>query len=82
MTLQEIAKLINGTLAKTFDYEVSKDKQFLTVETPNALSVEMMKVLYDNGMRVNYELYASAEKGRYTLYVINHKRTADYEWVD
>jgi len=82
MKLQEIATLVNGNLTKTFDYEVSNNKSFYTVEVEDAPSAEMMKVIYDNGMRVSYDMYASAERGRYMMYVINYRRISDYEWVD
>lgn len=79
-SLKEIATLVNGRAVKVFDYNVSKDKQFIAVETEVAPSPEAMKVIYDNDMRVSYDLYASAEKGRYCMYVINHKEIKNYEW--
>lgn len=82
MRLQEIATLVNGNLTKTFDYEVSAKKSFYAVEIEQAPSAAVMKVIYNNGMRVSYDMYASAERGRYMMYVINYKRVSDYEWVD
>ncbi len=82
MKLEEIAKLTNGILTNSFDYEVSKDKMFYAVELDAAPSVETMRLLYDNLMRVSYSLYVDPEsKQRYCKYVINHKRLNDYEWV-
>ena len=82
MKLQEVAKLINGELVNLFDYEINRDKRFYIVELEKAPSVEVMKFLYDNDMRVTYALYASADRGRYMKYVINHKRIDDYEWLN
>lgn len=82
MKLEEIAKLTNGNLVKSFDYEVSKGKSFYEVELNAAPSCETMRVLYDNLMRVSYNLYVDPEsKQNYCKYVINHKRLSDYEWV-
>ncbi len=81
MKLEEIAKLINGNLNMLFDYEVSKDKRFYIVELDAAPSVETMRILYDNRMRVSYSLYVDPEtKQRFCKYVITHKRLSDYEW--
>ena len=81
--LADILDMVEGAeLRKTFSYEVDAKRWFFIVQTSQAPSAEVMKELYDMNMRVSYELYASADRGRYTMYVINHKEEIDYEWTD
>lgn len=81
--LADILDIVEGAeLRKTFSYEVDAKRWFFMVQTSKAPSEEVMKKLYDMDMRVTYELYASAERGRYTMFVINHKEEIDYEWTD
>lgn len=81
--LADILDIVEGAeLRKTFSYEVDAKRWFFIVQTSKAPSAEVMKKLYDMDMRVSYELYASAERGRYTMFVINHKEEIDYEWTD
>ena len=80
--LADILDIVEGAeLRKTFSYEVDAKRWFFMVQTSKAPSEEVMKKLYDMDMRVTYELYASAERGRYTMFVINHKEEIDYEWT-
>lgn len=81
--LADVLNIVEGAeISKHFSYEVDAHRWFFVVETSQAPSAEVMKQLYDMDMRVTYELYASAERGRYTMYVINHKEEIDYEWTD
>lgn len=81
--LADILDMVEGAeLRKTFSYEVDAKRWFFIVQTSQAPGAEVMKELYDMNMRVSYELYASADRGRYTMYVINHKEEIDYEWTD
>lgn len=82
-TMTEVLNIVEGAeINKRFSYEVDAHRWFFVVETSQAPSAEVMKKLYDMDMRVTYELYASAEKGRYMKYVINHRDEIDYEWTN
>ena len=81
--LTDVLNIVEGAeINKRFSYEVDAHRWFFVVETSEAPNAEAMKKLYDMDMRVTYELYASAEKGRYMKYVINHRDKIDYEWTD
>ena len=81
--LADVAEFVDGAeLKKRFSYEVDDKRWFFVLETEQAPSVETMKRLYDMDMRVAYELHADAERGRHTVYTINHKEEIDYEWTD
>lgn len=67
-------------MSATFDYEVDKNHPYLCIVTEIEPSIETMRMLYDNMMRVSLILCASHERGRFKSYEINHKRKSDYEY--